>query len=286
MGAGAILIINSANQLSGLGWDVHNDNLIYAILAFCLYYTTADVRKLPHALIYFLIGITASIISYTQATSVHVPLGVWRPHFSAPSPTEFKSGALNAGIGQVPLTLINSIIAVVFLPSTLYRSEAEKQAIPTINGRTLGLFIAGFNLVGCWFGAMPICFGSGGFAANYRFGARSGASSILFGLFKLFLGLFVSGNGVLVDILQFFPKSILSVMLFFAGFELLGVGWNLNLKDEDAGEKEMKARWDVMAITMGLVIGLKNDFVGLVGGWLAWGLHTKKIRSLQGGIRI
>jgi xanthine/uracil permease len=286
MGAGAILIINAANQLAGLGWDMHKDNLIYAILAFCLYYATSEVRRLPHALIYFLIGITVSIISYVKLAQPHSPLGIWRPHFSVPSPKEYKSGALNAGIGQVPLTLINSIIAVVFLPGTLYRARAEKQAIPTINGRTLGLFIAGFNLIGCWFGAMPICFGSGGFAANYRFGARSGASSILFGLFKLCLGLFFSENGVLVDILKFFPRSILGVMLFFAGFELLGVGWNLNLKGEEAGEKEMKGRWDVMAITMGLVIGLKNDFVGLVGGWLAWGLHKKKMRSSQGQINL
>ena len=286
MGAGAILIINSATQLSGLGWDFHKDNLIYAILSFCLFYATAEIRRLPHALIYFLIGMTASIISHLQTSQFSSPFGIWRPHFSYPSPTEFKSGALNAGIGQVPLTLINSIIAVVFLPSTLYRSSAEKQPIPNINGRTLGLMIAGFNLVGAWFGAMPMCFGSGGFAANYRFGARSGASSILFGLFKLSLGLFFSGNGVLVDVLRFFPKSILGVMLFFAGFELLGVGWNLNLKEEDVGEKEMKGRWDVMAITMGLVIALKNDFVGLLGGWLAWGLHRKKMRTLQSQIRL
>ena len=57
MGAGAILIINSAAQLSGLGWDFAKDNLVYAVLAFCMYYATADVRRLPHALIYFLIGI-------------------------------------------------------------------------------------------------------------------------------------------------------------------------------------------------------------------------------------
>ena len=64
-----------------------------------------------------------------------------------------------------------------------------------------------------------------------------------------------------MHVLLFFPKSILGVMLFFAGFELLGVGWNLNLQvesdDEIAGDKEMRGRWDVMAITMGLVIAMK-----------------------------
>jgi hypothetical protein len=284
MGAGAILIINSATQLSGLGWDYSKDNLGYAVLAFCVYYATADVRRLPHALIYFLIGITVSVIAYLQTSDVSSPLGLWRPHAYIPSASDVKSGVLNAGIGQVPLTLINSIIAVVFLPPNLYRSTSEKSPIPTINGRSLGLFIALFNLVGCWFGAMPLCFGSGGFAANYRFGARSGSSSIIFGMFKLALGLFFSHNRVLTHVLMFFPKSILGVMLFFAGFELLGVGWNLNLQsknDEVADEKEMRGRWDVMAITMGLVIAMKNDLAGLIGGWLAWGLHRQKIRSAR-----
>ena len=71
-------------------------------------------------------------------------------------------------------------------------------------------------------------------------------------------------------------------MLFFAGFELLGVGWNLNHqsdKDEVVLESEMRGRWDVMAITMGLVIAMKNDLIGLIGGWLAWGLHRRKMRA-------
>jgi MFS superfamily sulfate permease-like transporter len=283
MGAGAILIINSATQLSALGWDIQNDNLYYGGLAFILYYATADLKRLPHALIYFLIGITVSVVLYLPTSDGSSPFGIWRPHIYVPSGADVKSGMLNAGIGQVPLTLINSIIAVVFLPPNLYPSHEE---ILTINGRTLGLFIGGFNLVGCWFGAMPLCFGSGGFAANYRFGARSGSSSIIFGLFKLTLGLLFCHNGVITSVLHFFPKSILGVMLFFAGFELLGVGWNLNSKaarEEVPDEQEMRGRWDVMAITMGLVIALKNDLVGLLGGWFAWALHARKMRNGRNG---
>jgi hypothetical protein len=73
-------------------------------------------------------------------------------------------------------------------------------------------------------------------------------------------------------------------MLFFAGFELLGVGWNLNLgkeRDEGIEEKEMRGRWDVMAITMGLVIAMKNDLIGLLGGWFAWGLHRRKMQIVE-----
>ena len=126
-----------------------------------------------------------------------------------------RSGIPNAAIGQVPLTVVNSIIAVVFLPPNLYHASSGKPVIPNINGRSLGLFIGMFNLVGCWFGAMPICFGSGGFAANYRFGARSGASSILFGLFKLGLGLFFSQNGVLTHVLVYFLRVFSELCCFF-----------------------------------------------------------------------
>jgi MFS superfamily sulfate permease-like transporter len=281
MGAGGILIINSAGQLAGLGWDYSKDNLLYALLAFCVYYATADFRRIPHALIYFLIGISFSIAAFVRSSHSKSPIGLWKPHVYIPSVADYKSGALNAGIGQVPLTLINSIVAVVFLPPNLYRSTTDKSPIPTINGRSLGLMIGTFNLIGCWFGAMPLCFGSGGFAANFRFGARSGSSSILFGAFKLILGLFFSYNGVLTHVLIFFPKSILGVMLFFAGFELLGVGWNLNIQEEEVGETEMRGRWDVMAITMGLVIAMKNDLVGLLGGWFAWAIHRRKIRTQE-----
>src|SRR5204863_4645170 len=115
-----------------LGWDYTKDNLGYAILAFCMYYATADVRRLPHALVYFLIGIAVSIIAFLHTSETSSPFGIWRPQIYIPSGQDIKSGVLNTGIGQVPLTLINSIIAVVFLPPNLYQ-PSEKSAIPNIN---------------------------------------------------------------------------------------------------------------------------------------------------------
>ena len=81
MGARAILIINSATQISGLGWDFTKDNLAYAAIAFCVYYTSADVRRLPHALIYFMIGICASVIVFLGNSEVRSLFGIWRPQF-------------------------------------------------------------------------------------------------------------------------------------------------------------------------------------------------------------
>ncbi len=87
------------------------------------------------------------------------------------------------------------------------------------------------NLIGGWFGAMPVCHGSGGLAAQYRFGARSGSSIILLGLFKILLGL-VCGES-LVGLLRRYPKSLLGVMVLAAGLELAKVGESLNYGARD-----------------------------------------------------
>lgn len=44
------------------------------------------------------------------------------------------------------------------------------------------------NLVGCWFGAMPVCHGAGGLAAQHVFGARGGGAVVLLGATKIGLG--------------------------------------------------------------------------------------------------
>ena len=70
-----------------------------------------------------------------------------------PRSEEFASGFGKAGLGQVPLTVLNSVLAVRYLCLDLL---PERRA-PGIEA--LGWSVAGMNLVGCWFGAMPVCHG-------------------------------------------------------------------------------------------------------------------------------
>ena len=88
---------------------------------------------------------------------------------------------------QVPTTLLNSCIAVCQLSADLYPHRDTG-----VNVRSVSLSVGLINVVFCWFGALPMCHGSGGLAGQHRFGARTNLSVLMLGLSKLLLGLFVA----------------------------------------------------------------------------------------------
>lgn len=123
--------------------------------------------RLPYALAVVLIGVVMGIVARTRNNYHGEPLrlGFWKPYAFVPSPSSFRVGALEAGLGQVPLTTLNSVIAVCFLSADLLPNVKA----PSVTA--VGMSVTMMNLVGCWFGSMPVCHGSGGLAAQYRFGA-------------------------------------------------------------------------------------------------------------------
>ena len=244
------------------------------VIAFLMYCQTHP--RVPYTLIVVLISLVGMIDYYKYHSDKPA---LWSPNPFVPSPSNFFKGASELGIGQVPLTLLNSIVAVTFLSTDL---------IPEVEAPTstaLGISVSGMNMVGCWFGAMPICHGSGGLAAQYRFGARSGSSIIILGLIKLILGLFFTPYAM--SFFEQFPKSQLGVLLFLAGLELVKVGESLNNEgardfwipngmasgsdDEskvlrEVNEEEKKRRWAVMFIMIGAILVTKNAGIGFLAG--------------------
>jgi hypothetical protein len=199
VGAGLSLVISAGTSLlQPLGWISPNagDNLLWALFAFLALLVTQRFARVPYALLIFLLGL---ILSISIAGRDHVPsFKLWHPHTFLPSRSDFQTGALDAGFGQIPLTTLNSIIAVSYLAADLLPH------IPTPGVTSIGISVAFMNLIGGWFGAMPVCHGSGGLAAQYRFGARSGASIIILGVFKMLLGFFFGEE--LIDLLRQYPK--------------------------------------------------------------------------------
>ena len=138
------------------------------IVAFVALLAVSKAPKTPYALAVFCLGLVFAAIDLKATSDGRSPgLRLWRPYTQVPRGRDWQVGILEAGIGQLPLTTLNSIIAVAHLSADLLPN------VPTPSITAIGLSVAGMNLFGCWFGAMPVCHGSGGLAAQYRFGARS-----------------------------------------------------------------------------------------------------------------
>jgi len=64
--------------------------------------------------------------------------------------------------------------------------------------------------------APPLCHGSGGVTAHYRFGARNPRSSYVIGVVCILLALF---GRAAVDVLKLIPTAVLGVLLVYVGVQ-------------------------------------------------------------------
>ncbi|KAI9244463.1 hypothetical protein BDA99DRAFT_529043 [Phascolomyces articulosus] len=264
LGAAASLIKKAHSLTSSLDWkittDTWSDNTTWLLFSF-IFVMGCYRTRVPSALILFIIGLIFALIRMfgTERDSLGLPWPVAGGHYPdtiiRPTPEEFRTGFGNAGVGQIPLTALNSVIALSALIDDLFPDRHADTA-------TISMSIGVMNLIGCWFGSMPFCHGSGGLAGQYRFGARSEVSVILLGMGKLLLGI-IFGNS-LVGLLQVFPKSILGVMLFISGVELASAARSVNKGVED--EDRQKENWTILLVTMGTIIAYSNVGIGFVSG--------------------
>ncbi|CAI0653874.1 unnamed protein product [Colletotrichum noveboracense] len=298
LGAGLSLVMAAG---SGLLRDLHwthpvLDNRLWALAAFLVLIFTQGLPRFPYALYIFLLSLVFAFISILNADH-HEPhnlpwFHVWVPQLLHWNLDWFKYKPITMAIGQLPLTTLNSVIAVSALAADLL----PDMPTPTVTG--MGISVGIMNLVGTWFGAMPVCHGAGGLAAQYRFGARSGASVIILGLFKIILG--VVFGGTLLDLLSHYPKSLLGVMVIAAGLELAKVGHSLNhgasdLWESSAGnndggllrqhrslsDDERAERWTVMLMTTAGLLAFRNDAIGFIAGMLCFWAYRASERTAR-----
>ncbi|KAI0102062.1 hypothetical protein GGR51DRAFT_528468 [Nemania sp. FL0031] len=280
-GAGLSLIISAGSSLLQTlrpTWDQPLDNRVWVFAAFLLLILTQRRTRFPFALIIFVAGVTIALVRIAISPEMSMPqLHIWKPYVVLP---KWSAEAIGMGVAQLPLTTLNSVIAVSALASDLLPN------LPSPSVTAVGISVSAMNLFGCWFGAMPVCHGSGGLAAQYRFGARSGASVMILGLFKMILGLAFGES--LLDLLQTFPRSLLGIMVVAAGLELARVGQSLNYGAPDLWETSVEGdgserlgkrrrsvsdderaqRWNVMLITTAGILAFKNDAVGFIAGMM------------------
>ena len=283
VGTGLSLMISTNSFFPGLGLTAywHDYITLVAVLAF-LFFSSIYPRA-PFVLVFIVLCVPLVLVDVSKPSSQGPRWSLWSPLPFVPSFEDFRFGAMNAGLGQIPLTTLNSIIAVTHLSADLLPD------VPTPSATSIGISVSTMNLFACWFGAMPICHGSGGLASQYRFGARSGASVAVLGIIKLLLGLFMAEFALLYCHLFF--RIPLGIMLFLAGLELAKMGESLNTDGaRDLWEKpdsddstvhrtrtlsreEKMRRWVVMFVTTGALLAAKNDGIGFLAGLFVHGSY-------------
>ncbi|KAJ4989506.1 sulfate transporter [Stagonosporopsis vannaccii] len=295
VGAGLSLCLSAGTtMLKPLEWTGPwwGDNLLWALAAVLFLLVTFAYPKLPYALIVFVIGLFLSTVGPAASLPTEPSTAIPILH---PSAHDFWHATSTASLGQLPLTILNSVIAASALAADLLPSPRYPPA-PSVT--SLGISVAVINLVGCWFGAMPACHGSGGLAGQYRFGARSGSSIIFLGLLKFLLGILAFWKGEhIVALLAGIPKSLLGVLVLAAGVELAKVGESVNtdardLREHDGelpwdgkrvkelDERERRERYMVMLVTVAAILAFKNDAVGFITG-LVWHWGFQGARKLE-----
>jgi hypothetical protein len=207
-------------------------------------------RRLPSALLLFLAGVVVACASHPDVAQA-VSLSPYLPRWSPPAWADFQSAFGAAAVPQIPLTLLNSVVAVCALSVDLFPSRPAQP-------RPVAVSVGLMNLVGCGFGAMPMCHGAGGLAGQYAFGARTNGAILFLGTAKLAVVMLFGAT--LMPLCRAFPGGILGVMLAASGLELALVCRN---ETERSGALSMLA-------TAGACMAGNSPALGLAAGLVVW----------------
>jgi len=219
VGLGFRMITKAFKMVTGTRRWFGMDSIITGIVA-CL--TTLCFRhnkRVPTALIVFLLGLLLAIIIVGKRGGGDGSWphdGEWPVRWTLSSLTgdDWKNGFIHGAIPQIPLTTLNSVIAVTRLAHDLFPQKVDDISRPGV-AISVGLM----NILGCAFGAMPACHGAGGLASQHAFGARGGLSIFILGSCKIMVALLFGGSAILT-LLKAFPNAILGALLGISGLEL------------------------------------------------------------------
>lgn len=238
-----------------------NVGLFLAAISLVLIIFLRENRRYPAALLVIGLGML-----YALATDANMALLSQSVHFHLPKTTfvareDLIDGLILLALPQISLSLGNSILAT----SRIVKDFFPQQSLTV---KKIGLTYSLMNLVAPFFSGIPVCHGSGGVAGHYAFGARTGGSVIIYGTMYLALGLFLSEG--FLEIIKFFPKSVLGVILFFEGWTLVKL-----IKDIRVSKKDL-----MVALLVGVIaVGVRYGYVLglLLGTALAWVMNKGKV---------
>ncbi|MEE8471894.1 MAG: putative sulfate/molybdate transporter [Dehalococcoidia bacterium] len=186
--------------------------VLVALVGFVLVLLLLKSRRLPASLAVLLLGFAVSAYFGLFRGLDGVGLGFDPPVFRIPDVSELSAALFLLVVPQIPLTLGNAVVGMEDTARGYFGEGARR-----VGHRALCTSMGITNVVAGFLGGMPVCHGAGGLSAHYRFGGRTGASSIIIGSLLLVLALLL-GRSVTV-VLALIPFPILGVLLVFTGIQ-------------------------------------------------------------------
>jgi SulP family sulfate permease len=221
---------------------------LIALAGAALLLALQDSRRFPAALVLLVLGIILGVALHGGKLPP-LSFGPVTPQWLHPHLSEFKRVLPLLVIPQFALTFGNSIVATENTARILYGEQAKRVTV-----RALSLSIGMLNLVSAAIQSAPLCHGSGGITAHYRFGARTPNSSYVIGGVCILLALF---GGAAVGLLHLIPLAVLGVFLVYVGVQ------------HAAYLRDLIPRWPqlLIAVCVGLLSFLTNLMWGTLLGF-------------------
>ncbi len=197
------------------GLNMMRTEPMFAIGGIVLTLLLLNNKRYPAMLVLLAYGIVVAFVLHPALLGdiSGISLRFQLPHLGVPhvSWNELVTGFIVLGLPQAPLTLGNAVIGTVAENNKYFPDRP-------ITARAISIDHGVMNLLSPCIGGVPMCHGAGGMAGHVRFGARTGGALVILGLIVLLSGLFLSDS--ISFVLQTFPRSVLGVILLFAGVEL------------------------------------------------------------------
>ena len=225
---GIELIINKDIFMSGIQGKLseYPVNMVIGIVVFGLVLLLLDNKKFPAALVALAVGIVSGI-ALGGFSMLTLSLGPTDMHLINPSMGDYWTAAIMLILPQIPLTIGNACVGTADTCNDLFTGN------PQLHKAKAGKFAFSMglmNLPAGLLGAIPMCHGTGGLAAHFRFGARTGGAPIMIGIFFVVVALVLGELGF--SLLAIIPQSVLGVLLIFAGLELCPLLRSLKTNEE------------------------------------------------------
>jgi SulP family sulfate permease len=171
-----------------------------------------ESRRYPAALVVIVLGILCGVLLGPVGTRSSLSIGWIRPEWGFSLQADWHMVILVLLLPQIPLTFANSVVAAADTARCYYGEGARRV---TLRGLAASLGIA--NLFSAWIGGMPMCHGSGGITAHYRFGARTGGANLFIG--GLFVVLALLFGKSIASLFGLLPPPVLGILLVYVGLE-------------------------------------------------------------------